>query len=243
MVLERDNSVPGCVLVIAAHPDDFEFGCAGSVARWVAAGAHVVYCVLTDGSSGSDDPATDKQALARTRVLEQRAAAAVVGVTDVRFMNQPDGELEPSLALRRELVKLIREVRPDRIICQDPTTLFVRNNYINHPDHRAAGQVAIDAIFPASQSPLIFHDLLGEGYLPHKVRDVYVMLTGEPDTAVDISEVIDIKLQALQCHKSQIAEADLDWVREFNGEAGSQIGAAFAETYRVMHINEEAGDE
>ncbi len=238
MELKLDDSIPRRVLVIVAHQDDIEFGCAGSVARWKQGGAEVVYAILTDGSSGSDDPTMGKVELMRLREQEQCAAARVLGVSDVRFFRLPDGELQPTMELRREIVKLIREVKPDRIVCQDPTTVFVRGTYINHPDHRAAGQVVIDAIFPASQAPLIFPDLLAAGYEPHTVYEVYLMLTNEADTAIDISSTLETKIAALACHRSQLGADSLDWIRERNAETGARAGVPYAEVYRVMHINQ-----
>lgn len=236
--LKPEDTTPAHVLVVVAHPDDIEFGCAGSLARWIAAGAQATYALLTDGSAGSDDPDMTPEKLAAIREIEQRAAAAVIGVSDLRFFRQVDGQLVPSLDLRRELVRLIREVRPDRIVLQDPTTVYVREDYINHPDHRAAGQVALDSIFPASQSRLAFFDLLAEGYEPHTVHEVYLMLTQQPDTYVDISESIEQKIEALLCHRSQLDEDAAKWARERNSEIGQRAGVAYAEQFRVMKINQ-----
>jgi LmbE family N-acetylglucosaminyl deacetylase len=138
-MLQQDRTTPRRVLVIVAHPDDIEFGVAGSVTRWVDEGAHVTYCIVTDGAAGSNEPGTDLAKLTQQRREEQINAAAVAGVQDVRFLGHRDGVLQPTMDLRRELTRLIREVRPDRVVCQDPTTVFVRDEYVNHPDHRAAG--------------------------------------------------------------------------------------------------------
>lgn len=235
---------PERVLVIAAHPDDIEFGTAGSVARWIREGAQVAYCIVTDGASGSNEPSTDLTALVRQRQEEQRAAAAVIGVADVRFLGHPDGVLQPTMDLRRDLTRLIRELRPDRVVCQDPTTVFVHDIYINHPDHRAAGEAAIYAIFPSAESRPIFPELLAEGYEPHHVNEVYLNLTLQPNAFIDISDTIEQKLEALLCHRSQVNADAIQWIRERNAETGALAGYAYAEAFRVMRFvrNEETED-
>ncbi len=238
MELKPGDKTPNRVLVVMAHPDDIEFGVAGSVRRWIEDGASVVYAVLTDGSSGSDDPDMTPEKLAAIRRNEQIAAAKVVGVEDVRFYDEIDAQLVPTLALRREIVKLIREVKPDRIVCQDPTYLFVGDGYINHPDHRAAGQVTLDAIFPASQARLAFYELLAEGYPAHTVHEVYITLTEHPDIFVDISGTMEKKIEALLCHRSQLDEQAAEWIRERNASVGEETGVAYAETFKVMRINQ-----
>jgi LmbE family N-acetylglucosaminyl deacetylase len=237
--LQIDGSTPERVLIIAAHPDDIEFGVAGSVARWRAAGAEITYCVITDGSAGSNEPGVDIDALARTREVEQRAAAAALGVTDVRLLGYRDGTLEPTLDLRRALTRIIRELRPDRVVTQDPTVVFVEDGYVNHPDHRAAGEAAVYAVFPSAVTRPIFPELLDEGYEPHQVRELYLMLTLNPTHAVDISGVMDRKLEALMHHASQLNEEAGDWIREMNGDMGALAGVEYAELYRVMHLGEQ----
>jgi LmbE family N-acetylglucosaminyl deacetylase len=236
--MEQDNSTaPERVLVIVAHPDDIEFGTAGSIARWVNEGAEVTYCVITDGAAGSNEPGVDPAELAERRREEQIRAARTVGVEDVRFLGYSDGLLEPTIELRRELTRLIREVRPERLICQDPTTVFVRGEYVNHPDHRAAGEAAIYAVFPSAGTRPIFPELLDEGYRPHNVRELYMMLTLQPDIAVDISGTIERKLEALLCHESQVGPDAADRVRGWNAEAGEEVGCGYAEVFRVMWLD------
>ncbi|MCU0494459.1 MAG: PIG-L family deacetylase [Chloroflexaceae bacterium] len=230
---------PFTILVIAAHPDDIEFGLAGSVARWTHEGNHVAYCIITDGAAGSNDPNTDLLALVQQREAEQRAAAAIVGVTDVRFLHYKDGTLQPTLELRRELTRLIRELRPYRVVCQDPTTVFVRDGYINHPDHRAAGEAAIYAVFPSAETRPIFPELLAEGYEPHHVSELYMTLTLQPDTVVDISDFMEQKQASLVCHVSQVGQEAADWVRERAAELGQEAGFPYAESFRVMRFVEE----
>lgn len=243
MIQQNAYFIPRQVVVIAAHPDDIEFGVAGSVARWVREGAQVTYCIVTDGSAGSNDPQIDLAALVEQRRAEQQAAAALVGVHDVRFLGYKDGTLQPTLELRRDLTRIIREVRPDRVVCQDPTTIFASNSYINHPDHRAAGEAAIYAVFPSAETRPIFPELLAEGYEPHHVTELYLNLTLQPDTFIDISETIEDKMEALLCHASQVNETATAWMRERNAEMGKQAGYAYAEAFRVMRfvrVDEEA---
>ncbi len=230
------------ILVIVAHPDDIEFGCAGSVACWVAEGAQVTYGIVTDGAAGSNEPGVDLKALARQRQAEQCAAAEIVGVRDVRFLGYPDGILEPTLALRRDLTRLIREVRPDRVVCQDPTTVLVNEGYINHPDHRAAGEAALYAVFPSAGTRPIFPELIEEGYEPHDVKELYLTLTLHPTTFVDISGTIDRKIEALLCHRSQVGPEAGEWVREWAAERGRAHGCAYAEVFRVLRFVEEEGE-
>jgi LmbE family N-acetylglucosaminyl deacetylase len=236
MIQQKEYIIPKRVLVIAAHPDDIDFGTAGSVARWISEGAEVSYCVITDGSAGSNEPGADLEALAVTRQAEQRAAAAVVGVQDVRFLEYKDCTLQPTMELRRDLTRIIRELRPDRVVCQDPTTVLVNDTYINHPDHRAAGEAAIYAVFPSAETRPAFPELLAEGYEPFHVTELYLNLTLQPDMYIDISETIEKKLDALRCHASQIDDEALDWIRQRNAETGQQAGYGYAEAFRVMRF-------
>lgn len=237
MEQKKQQKIPERILVIVAHHDDIEFGTAGSVAHWVAAGAHVTYCIITDGASGSNDPAANLAALMEKRQHEQQAAARIIGVEDIRYLNYRDGVLEPSIALRRDLTRLIREIRPGRVVCQDPTTVFVGNGYINHPDHRAAGEAAIYATFPSAESRPIFPELLLEGYEPHHVDELYMTLTVQPDCFIDITATMDRKLEALLCHASQLGADAADWIRERNAEMGKQAGYTYAEAFRVMNLH------
>ncbi|NJP04363.1 MAG: PIG-L family deacetylase [Chloroflexaceae bacterium] len=228
--------VPAKILVIAAHHDDIEFGVAGSVALWVDNGARVSYCIVTDGSAGSNDPDTNLEELVTRRKEEQLAAARVVGVEDVHFLGYRDGTLQPTLELRRDLTRIIRELRPDRVVCQDPTTMLVGDRYINHPDHRAAAEAAVYAVFPSAETRPIFPELLDEGLEPHHVNEVYLMLTLQADTVVDITSTIDRKLEALACHASQVGQESLDRIREWNADNGKELGCDYAEVYRVMRF-------
>ncbi len=227
---------PEPILVIAAHADDIEFAAAGTIAGWAAAGHPVTYCIVTDGAAGSNEPGIDPAALVRQRQAEQRAAAQALGVQDVRFLGYPDGILQPTLELRRELTRLIRELRPFRVLCQDPTLVFAGNTYINHPDHRAAGEAALYAVFPSAETRPIFPELLAEGYEPHKVRELYLMFPAAPDLYLDISDRIEQKIASLLCHRSQLGPEVADWVRKWDAEHGAQLGVDYAEAFRVIRF-------
>jgi LmbE family N-acetylglucosaminyl deacetylase len=201
---------PASILVVLAHPDDPEFFCGGTIARWTGEGRQVSYCLLTRGDKGSDDGQVDPEQLAVLREKEQRAAAESLGVKEVRFLGLPDGYLTPDLALRREVVRVIRQIRPGIIVTCDPTNFFPNDRYINHPDHRAAGQVTLDAVFPAAGSGLFFPELLAEGLQPHKISQVFVAMPQTANTVIDVTDQFDRKVAALRQHASQIGDpADL----------------------------------
>jgi LmbE family N-acetylglucosaminyl deacetylase len=197
---------PTSILVVLAHPDDPEFFCGGTIARWTSEGRQVRYCLLTRGDKGSDDGQADPEQLAVLREKEQRAAADSLGVKDVRFLGMPDGYLTPDLALRREVVRVIRQIRPGIIVTCDPTNFFPNDRYINHPDHRAAGQVTLDAVFPAAGSGLFFPELLAEGLEPHKISQVFVAMPQTANMIIDVTDQFDRKVAALRHHVSQIGD-------------------------------------
>lgn len=200
---------PQRILVILAHPDDPEFFCGGTIARWVKAGHQVSYCLLTCGDKGTADKALTPDVLCTQRQGEQLAAAAVLGVGKVRFLDHPDGYLVPDLNLRKEITRVIRQEKPDVLVTCDPTNLYVRDTYINHPDHRAAGQATLDAVFPAARDHLNFIELWRDEKLdPHNVREVWISLPQETNVSVDVTEHWPLKLQALREHKSQIGDPD-----------------------------------
>jgi LmbE family N-acetylglucosaminyl deacetylase len=235
-------TTPFKVVVIAAHHDDIEFGTAGSVACWVEQGAEVTYVIVTDGGSGSNEPGIIRSELAETRIKEQVAAAEAVGVKDVRFLGYLDGTLQPTLELRRDLTRIIREVKPDRVVCQDPTTVFVRDGYINHPDHRAAGEAAVYATFPSAETRPIFPELLEEGYEPHKVKELFLNMSLVPTHFSDISSTVEKKIASLAAHVTQLGAGDdfengaKKWVLEWNAESGKQFGVEYAEVFKVMTL-------
>jgi LmbE family N-acetylglucosaminyl deacetylase len=229
------------ILGIFAHPDDSEFSCGGSAAVWADEGAEIMYVIVTNGAAGSNDPNQDLAELVRLREAEQRAACAVLGVREVLFLGYADGSLQPTLELRRDLTRLIRKFKPDRVLAGDPTAVFFGDGYINHPDHRAVAEASIYAVFPSAVTRPIFPELLAEGYQPHQVKEVYVMGDGaHANTYVDISNTLDRKIEALRCHKSQIDPGDGKWVREWAAETGKARDLAYAEAFRVMKlVNEE----
>lgn len=212
---------PRRAMVIMAHPDDPEFACAGTVALWTAQGTEVVYVLITSGDKGSNDPHMTREELMALREEEERAAARILGVKEVVFLRYPDGELTPTLALRRDLVREIRRYRPDAVIVPDPTRHFWDSGHINHSDHRVAGEVALDAIYPAAGNRRFFPELLVEGFPPHSVREVYVADSTQPNLTVDISATLDLKIAALKEHRSQLDPDKVEkWFRE--GENGRE---------------------
>ena len=232
-------------LVIAAHHDDIEFGCAGSVARWVAEGERVVYCIVTDGAAGSNSPEQTRTQLLATRRAEQIAAADVVGVRDVIFLNEPDGHLEATLALRRDLTRVIRQWRPRRVVLPDPSAVLVHWDddgdgpgwdYINHPDHRATGEAGLYAVFPSAETRPIFPELLAEGLEPHHVDEVYLVTWRQENHAVDIAPYLEQKIAALLCHRSQLGPQIGQRMREGAARLGEKYGLAAAETFRVLRF-------
>jgi LmbE family N-acetylglucosaminyl deacetylase len=238
-----DSYIPKCVVSIHAHPDDQEFSVAGTLAKWAGAGADIISIVITNGDAGSNDPQYDesyKPILAKMREGEQSAANQIIGVKETVFLGYPDGTLAPSLELRRELTRLIRKYKPDVVVSGDPSSRFFGNSYINHPDHRAAADVACDAVFPSAGTRLIFTDLLHEGYEPHNVRYLYLHGSEKADVWVDISTTIDTKVAALRQHKSQLGEWDVNQaMREWAASSGKEQGLAFAESFRRMVLIEE----
>jgi len=197
------------ILVILAHPDDPEFFCGATTARWVRDGHQVSYCVITCGDKGTKDMSLTTDDLCAIRQNEQRAAARILGVDNVRFLNYPDGYLAPDLDLRKDITRVIRTVRPDILVTCDPQTLFTAMGGLNHPDHRAAGQAVLDAVFPAARDHLNFIELWKDEKLePHIVREVWVCGTLQPDVILDVTDTWEIKIQALYEHKSQIGEPE-----------------------------------
>ena len=218
------------VLVVTAHPDDSEFGAGGTVAKFVKEGREVAYCIVTNGNKGSSDRTMTPERLAAIRAEEQRNAARVLGVERVTFLGYPDGEVEDTRDLRRDVSREIRRFRPDLVVCQNPNRTY--NLGASHRDHRTVGGVVLDCIYPLSRDHLAFPELMPE-FEPHKVREVYVMQWQEPHIVSDISDVIDLKLKALACHASQFKDfaAVEQRVRQRSRELGAARGYAFAEAF------------
>ena len=199
------------ILVVCAHPDDVDFGVAGSVAVWVKAGIDVAYCIVTDGDAGGSDRSISRADMAVLRREEQRAAAAEVGVLDVTFLGYPDGRLTPSIELRRDISRQIRLFRPERLVCQSPDRLWDRIG-ASHPDHLAAGEASVCAVYPDARNPFAHPELLEEGLEPYSVAEMWLMAAPHPDRAVDITDTFDLKIAALRRHRSQVGEGE--WIEE-----------------------------
>lgn len=228
-------------MVIAAHPDDAEFGPAGTAATWIDAGSLGWLVCCTSGDQGGEDPDADPLVLAALREDEQRAAAAIIGYAGVTFLHQPDGALANDLALREQLVRQIRTFRPDAVLASDPDMLFRRDGGINHTDHRAAGFAAVDAVYPAARNPMAFPALARSGLAPHVVRRLYLFWSDQPNARVDVSATMDRKIAALAAHASQIHEPDrlAERIRAWGAEEGERIGAVAAEALRCVVIDED----
>lgn len=228
--------VPERAMFIYAHPDDIEFGVAGTAAKWIKAGSEIIYVLLTDGNVGSHKDGISLDELAHIRRKEQTAAADVVGAKCV-FLGHDDGLLQPTLEIRKELVRLIRKYQPVAVVCGDPTLFFPSDTYINHPDHRAAAQLALDAVFPASEMAMLYPDLADEGLTGHKVNYVYVNWGQDNNVFIDISDTIDQKVEALRQHKSQLGDWDPEErIREWNSEVGNKVGFEYAEAFRRITL-------
>ncbi len=200
--MTQTDAVPDRILTITAHPDDVDFGAAGSVAAWTAAGAVVTYCLVTDGDAGGFDPLVPRTEIPAIRRAEQTMAAAEVGVKDLIWLGYPDGRVEASLSLRRDLARVIRQVRPDRVVCPSPERSWERL-FASHPDHLATGEATICAIYPDARNPFAFPELAREGLDPHAVAEVWVMAAPGPNAYVDVTDTFDAKLAALRSHTSQ----------------------------------------
>ncbi len=238
---EKEQEQNKVAMVIVAHPDDAEFGSGGTVATWIREGWEIYYVICTDATGGGPDDATDvgpaaRRKVSETRKSEQRAAGAVLGLKDVFFLDYPDGLLQPTIELRRDLVRLLRRYRPSRVICQSPERTWTPAYYIGryHADHLAAGQTTLAAIYPMSQNPWDFPELLEEGLAPHKIKDIYIMGAPVVNYFVDISDVMDIKIEALLCHASQFVgrmEQMEEIVRTRSADLGTKYGVAYAEEF------------
>jgi len=236
---------PARFMVIAAHPDDADFGPAATAARWIDEGSVGWLVCCTSGDQGSEDAEFDPLELAALREREQGAAADVVGYEGVTFLHQPDGALVNDLSLREQLVREIRRFRPDAVLAQDPETLFHGDRGVNHTDHRAAGIAAADAVYPASRNPMAFPWLVREGLAPHRVRRLYLFWSEKANARVDVSTTLNRKLDALRAHASQLKDfARIEaWVGGWMTEEGEKIGVAAADTFRVIVIDEDEEDE
>ncbi len=223
------------VMVISPHPDDVDFGCSGTIAKWSRLGVDITYVICTNGDKGTD-LADEPAAVAAIREKEQLAAAEIVGVSKVVFLRLKDGELENNREFRKILVRVLRQYRPDVVLSMDPANMSFENVYVSHADHRATALAAFDAIYPAARNRNFFPELLEEGLMPHAVNRIYFFGTADPNTWSDISETIETKIEALRAHKSQMEGfEDLSaWVKERFGNFGKKKGFAYAETFRYL---------
>ena len=238
----RQSTVPTRVLSIHAHPDDQEFTVGGTLARWARDGADIVTVCLTPGDAGSNrftPPDMTRARLAGIREEEQRAACRVLGIKDVVFLDYEDGVLTASIDMRRELTRLIRRHRPDAVVCGDPTMRFYGNRYMNHPDHRVASDVTLDAVFPSAETRFIFPELLAEGLEPHHVREVWLHGSSRSDTFVDIAATLPLKIRALREHRSQLGDWDpTGMLKSWAREQGKPKRLRAAEAFRRMVLDD-----
>jgi LmbE family N-acetylglucosaminyl deacetylase len=232
-------------LVLFAHPDDAEYMCGGTVARWAREGTQVHYVVVTDGSAGSNEPGVTREKMRPIREREQRAAAEVLGVSSVSFLGELDGHLEVTLDTRRKVCREVRRIRPDVIVAPDPQRLWSGTGYINHSDHKAAGALALSAVMPDAPTRLMFPELLEEGLEPFEPPALW-LVTLEPDTYVDITETIEMKIQALARHESQGAAESEPWVRLRAKETAAEAAKAgggdemeYAESFRAFSFTDD----
>jgi LmbE family N-acetylglucosaminyl deacetylase len=229
------DEAPARALAVYAHPDDPEVSCGGTLAHWARAGADVRLVVVNAGDKGSPDAATDPVELTERRAGEVEAAAAVLGLAGVERMGLPDGEVTNDLALRARLVELIRTHRPDMVVCPDPTAVFFGDSYVNHRDHREVGWAVVDAVAPAAGSPLYFP----ETGPPHQVTALLLSGTFEPDVWVDISDSLEQKVAAVQCHESRVGGDPAlvaELLRTRTAESGAQVGVDHAESFRRLRF-------
>ena len=229
--------IPESAMAIVAHPDDIEFSCAGTLARWGQAGARISYILCTSGDVGIDEPEMTRARATEIREDEAKKAAQMIGATEVIFLREPDGMLVATIDLRKRLVREIRRFRPEVIICGDPTIVWAGDDYINHPDHRAAATAALDAAFPAAGQPNLFEELAEEGLTAHKPRKVYVTIWGGAEVFVNIETTIELKINALRAHRSQMRDWDPEkMIREWAAESAKGKEMVYAEGYRVVTL-------
>lgn len=236
--IDERIGVPESAICLFAHPDDPDFICGGTIARWTQAGCHVTYLLMTDGRAGvqglGDTPISDADLVAM-RQQEQRAAAEILGVKDVVFLNHRDGELFHTLELRREIVREIRRARPQAAVLFDPQRR-VMPGYIQHPDHWTSGEAALAALFPLSGNRRTFVDMADEGLTPHQVQDMYMVSAAVPNLRIDITDTIDLKLAAMRCHHSQVADPDANSkrMRAMARVAAGTSGMEYAEQFHFL---------
>lgn len=229
--------VPESAMAVVAHPDDIDFGCAGTFARWAQHGCRLSYVLCTSGDVGIAGRGMTKARAIEIRETEQKAAADIIGATEVVFLREPDGLLQATLELRKKIVREIRRFRPEVVLVMDPTLVWAGDGYINHPDHRAAGLAGIDAVFPAAGQPNLFQELESEGLTAHKPRKVYSLNWRDGDNYVSIDETIELKIKALRAHKSQMGDWDPEpRMKEWAADRAKGKEMKYAEVFRVVTL-------
>jgi LmbE family N-acetylglucosaminyl deacetylase len=240
---ELITPAPKRVLAIQAHPDDMEFGQAGTIAKWVREGAEVIYCSVTSGDKGSPDPEMVGERLVELREAEQRKAGEILGLKDVIFLGYKDATLVADLDLRLALTRVMRQVKPDVVLSFDPSARILQNSYINHPDHIATGEATLAAVFPSVRDRLTFPELLAEGLEPHKVPHIYLYATDQPNTWIDITDTLDQKIEALKAHVSQLnGEDPTEWMHQWARETAKsnpnrESATEYMEAFRYIRLD------
>jgi LmbE family N-acetylglucosaminyl deacetylase len=231
-------------LVLMAHPDDAEYTCGGTIARWTRGGCEVHYVVITDGSAGSNEPGATRDEMRRVREREQRAAAGLLGVASVTFLGELDGHLEVTPETRRKVCREVRRHRPDVLVSMDPSRLWSGTGYINHWDHKKAGELALAAVMPDAPSRPMFPELLEEGFEPFEVPNLW-LVSNDADTYVDIGDTFELKLDAIAAHISQGGESSGDWVRERAEELARRSGNGYryAEAFKTFRLMDDEQEE
>ena len=222
---------PRKILIILAHPDDPEYFCGATIAKWIREGHKVDYCLFTKGEKGINNNYRATKNIISIREKEQKSAADVLGVNGIQYLSYKDGMLVPNLEARKNIVRIIRSLRPNIVVTCDPTNYYPSDNYLNHPDHRAAGQIVIDAVFPATQNELFFPELLSEQLAPHNVEEVWLSLPKEANITLDVTKTWPLKVDALEEHLSQIGD-----VLKFRKHMASK--AAFKDKNNIFHFEE-----
>ena len=234
------------VLIVMAHPDDGEFMCGATVAKWAAEGREIFYCLVTDGQVGdAGDETITSEELTKVRQKEAQAAADALGVQHpVIFLHYVDSQLEPTLAVRRDIARVIRQVKPDVVICQDPTVRWNGQGYINHPDHRAAGEATLSAIMPVASTRLAFPELAAEGLKTHNVKEIYIGGSQNADRWVNVDGYLEKKVDGLRAHKSQMRDWDpgtgvTEWAKETGQEARKHgHDMTYAESFKYIRLED-----
>lgn len=226
--------IPESAMAIVAHPDDIEYTCSGTLARWARAGARVSFVLCTSGDVGIAEPGMTRERAAKIREEEASEAARIVGASEIIFLREPDGMLQATMGLRKKLVREIRRFRPEVVFSPDPSVYWMADTYVNHPDHRAAGTAALEAVFPASGQPNLFEELEQEGLKAFKVRKVFITGRNQGEYFVNIDETIDIKIESLRAHKSQMKHDPAEYVRNAAAERAKGKEMVYAEAFKVI---------